>query len=351
MLNEPTHDEVTVSGDETVEMSLKGDWFQVPALRLGDKHVVVKGKWIRVAEIHEEEWLETEVQNPALYVRSLKRRSIGKHRADIFSFSQKVPHSAPKYPFPFEWDSVAIIPISTFTEWWEGVSQETRKNVRRSQKRGVKVVIRDLDQDVLRDLMELNNDDAIRQGKAFTHYGKTLEQVAKDQQSFLDRSEYICAYAGDELIGVLKLVFRDDVASVLTFLSKKSQQDKRPANALLAKAVERCEQKHMSHLIFGMYNYGNKRETSLREFKIRNGFQELLMPHFFVPLTVKGWIALKIRIHRGLIGILPHWLITPLLKVRAKLHNVRMSRCSSMLEPPTCNRQMGRSNPPAGSNL
>ena len=118
----------------------------------------------------------------------------------------------------------------------------------------------------------------------------------------------------------------------------------------MAKAVERCEQKHMSHLIFGMYNYGNKKDTSLREFKIRNGFQELLMPHFFVPVTFKGRIAVKLKIHRGLIGILPQWAITPLLKVRAKLH-FKLSRCSSMVEPPICNRQMGRSNPSAGSNF
>jgi hypothetical protein len=351
MLSDSTYDQIAVSGSETVEMSWKGKWFQVPALRIGDKHIVVKGKWIRIAEPHEEEWLETAVQDPGLCIRSLKSLSIGKDFADIFSFSQMVPNSAPKYSFPLEWDSVAVVPIGTFKEWWEAVPQETTKNVRRSQKRGVTVVIRDLDQGLLRDLLDLNNDDPIRQGKRFTHYGKTLDQVAKDQQSFLDRSEYICAYAGDKLIGVLKLVFRDDVASILTFLSKKSEQDKRPANALMAKAVERCEQKHISHLIFGMYNYGNKKDTSLREFKIRNGFQELLMPHFFVPLTFKGWIAVKLKIHRGLIGILPQWAITPLLKARTKLHDVKMSRCSSMLEPPNSNRQMGRSNPPAGSSL
>jgi hypothetical protein len=351
MSNESAHQELISPAVETVEMSRKGKWFQVPSLRFGDKHIVAKGKWIRIAEVHEEEWLETELENPSFCIESLKRHFIGNHRADIFSFSQKVPQSAPKYHFPLEWDSVAVIPISTYQQWWEGVPQETRKNVRRSQKRGVKVVIRKLDANLLRDLMDLNNDDPLRQGKRFTHYGKTLDEVEKDQQSFLDRSEYICAYSGDELIGVLKLVFRGEVASILTFLSKKSHQDKRPANALMAKAVEVCEQKQISHVIFGMYNYGNKKDTSLREFKIRNGFQELLMPHFFVPLTFRGWIAVKLKIHRGLIGLLPQFAITPLLRVRTALHHVRMSRCSSTVELSTCNRQMGRSNPPAGSNF
>ena len=40
--------------------------------------------------------------------------------------------------------------------------------------------------------------------------------------------------------------------------------------------VEVCEAKGISHLIYGMYNYGNKRNSSLLEFKIRNGFEEYL---------------------------------------------------------------------------
>ena len=32
---------------------------------------------------------------------------------------------------------------------------------------------------------------------------------------------------------------------------------------LIAKMVEVCEAKGISHLIYGMYNYGNKRNSSL----------------------------------------------------------------------------------------
>ena len=41
---------------------------------------------------------------------------------------------------------------------------------------------------------------------------------------------------------------RRKLASILQFLPKASQQDKRPANALIAKAVEICETKGISHL-------------------------------------------------------------------------------------------------------
>ena len=63
------------------------------------------------------------------------------------------------------------------------------------------------------------------------------------------------------------------------------QEDKRPANALIAKMVEVCEAKGISHLIYGLYNYGNKRNSSLLEFKIRNGFEEFLVPRYYIPLT------------------------------------------------------------------
>ena len=74
---------------------------------------------------------------------------------------------------------------------------------------------------IIQDLVDLNNDSPLRQGKVFTHYGKTLEaSMTRDQADFLDRSDYICAYVGHELIGVVKLVYRGDVTSILTFLPR-----------------------------------------------------------------------------------------------------------------------------------
>jgi hypothetical protein len=334
---------------ENIEISVKGKWFQVPALNIDGKHIVVKGKWLKVAVINDEEWLDTEVEDPTLCVKSLKEQS-KRLRADIFSFAQKLPDTQVKYSYRTEWDSIAAVQLKSFKEWWEGVPQETRKNVRRAEKRGVVIRVRRLDESLLQDLWTLNNESPVRQGKVFTHYGKTIEQVARDQRDFLDRSDYICAYHGEELIGVVKLVYRGDVASILTFLPKASHSDKRPANAMIAKVVELCDQKGISFLVYGMFNYGKKKETPLREFKIRNGFQEVLVPHYFVPLTWWGSISMKLGLHRGLIGVLPHRVITVLVDVRARWHAWQLRRRSSTLERPNRNRQMERSIPPAGSN-
>jgi hypothetical protein len=334
-----------------IEISDKGKWFHVPALSVGGKNIILRGKWLKRAVVYDEEWLETEVEDPALCVRSLKSQPRDGLRADVFSFVQKLPDIKPKYDYPMEWESVAAVRVQNFKEWWENLPQETRKNVRRAEKRGVVISVRQLEDSLLQDLFILNNDSPVRQGKVFTHYGKTLEQVRKDQRDFLDRSDYICAYHGEELIGVVKLVYRGDVASILTFLPKASHNDKRPANAMIAKVVELCEQKGIPFLTYGMFNYGNKKDTPLREFKIRNGFQEMLVPRFFVPLTWRGAISVKLGLHRGLIGMLPHSIITLLVNARAKWHAFQLSRCSSTSERSTRNRQMERSSPPAGSNV
>lgn len=337
-------------GTEIIETAVKGRWFRIPALNVGGKHVIVRGKWLKIAYVNNEQWLETEVEDPDLCVKMLKGQGAGGLRSDIFTFAQKLPTTNPKYRYTLEWDSVAAVHVTSYKDWWESLPQESRKNVRRSQKRGVTVLVKKLDEALLQDLLALNNDSPVRQGKVFTHYGKTFEQVTRDQTDFLDRSDYICAYHEKELIGVLKLIYRGDIASILTFLPKATHNDKRPANALIAKAVELCEEKKLSYLTYGMFNYGNKRHTPLREFKIRNGFGETLVPRFYVPLTAKGAISLKLNLHRGLLGILPHDVITFLVNTRAKLYNLYMSRCSSTSERPNRTRQMERSTPPAGSN-
>ena len=162
-------------------------------------------------------------------------------KADLFTFTQKPSSVVRKFDYHTELDSVAVLPTSSFSEWWNTLPQEGRKNTRRAQKRGVVVKVQELDDGLCRQLVDLNNDSPLRQGKPYTHFGKSLEQVKRDQESFPDRREFICAYVGEELVGLIKLIYRGNVASILTFLPKASHHDKRPANALMAKMVEICE--------------------------------------------------------------------------------------------------------------
>lgn len=335
----------------SIEVSIKGKWSRVPALTVDGKNIVVKGRWIRKAIVDAEEWQEDEVRDPESFVRELQQRRSAL-RADMFTFSQKLPNTSPQYSYPMEWQSVAAVSTEKFSRWWDELPQTTRKNVRRSEKRAVVIEVKSLDDELIRAIIGVNNDSPVRQRVPFSHYGKTFDQVKKDQSSFLDRSDYICAYVGNELIGFLKLVYRGNIASILQLLPRASEQDRRPANALLAKAVELCAARGLAYLTYGLFNYGNKQDSPLREFKVRNGFSEILVPRYYVPITMLGALSIKTGLHRGLLGILPHRVITAGVNARAVWYDIKqkMSRCSSMSERPNCNRQMECSNPSAGSN-
>ena len=90
-----------------------------------------------------------------------------------------------------------------------------------------------------------------------------------------------------------------------------------PMNALIAKAAEVCEQKGISHLIYGKFIYGNKRRSSLVEFKRRNGFEQVNFPRYYIPLTLRGKLFVRLRLYRGLSGLIPEPILQPLLSFRA----------------------------------
>jgi len=217
---------------KTDEVYIKGKWVSLPALWVNGKTIVIRGSWLKVAGIRSEDFLETEVEHPELCVMRVKKERADVGRADIFTFTQKLPSTPSKYQYPMEWDSVAAIHVISFKEWWEGLPQSTRKSVRRSVKRGVVVTNRKFDDELVMELVELNNGSPMRQGVRNEQYGKTVDQVRKDHSSFLDRSDCICAHVGTELIGFLKLVYRGDVASILNLLPKPEKLNRqRQANA------------------------------------------------------------------------------------------------------------------------
>lgn len=312
-----------IESSHSVEVRIKGRWVAVPIMEVNGDKLTARGKWLRIARVRGEEMRESELDDPELYLAALKNDTDQILKADIFSFSQKLPAIRPRFPYPMEWESVAAIPLASFKEWWEGLPQETRKNVRRSQKRGVDIRIKEFDETLIDGVRAVNDDSPMRQGTKNAYYGLTSEETRKRYSEFVGRCDFICAYSGDEMIGFLHLVYRGDVAAILNLTSKSSHFDKRPANALVAKAVEICEAREISHISYGLYNYGNKRESSLREFKIRNGFVEILVPRYFVPLTLWGGLCIKAKLHRGLIGNLPPSVIAAGVRVRTMWYDLK----------------------------
>lgn len=316
-----TCDADTIKPD-TITISVRGKWIEVPALGVNGQTLIIQGKTIRMASLHDEDWLEHEADCPHVYVARLKEQP-GRLRADIFTFSQRVPSTEPQYSFPMERRSVAVADVSTFGVWWERLPQVTRKNVRRSQKRGVTLRLQHFDADLVRGIAEVQNESPIRQGRRYPHYGKSHEEVMRDHGAFLDRSDFICAYSGDEFIGFLKLVYRGNLASILQINSKMAHYDKRPSNALMAKAIELCEGKHVSYLTYGNFDYGHG-QSSLQEFKERNGFYEMLIPTYYVPLTPWGGMCVKLGLYQSPKHFLPARALSVGRALRARWYNRRL---------------------------
>lgn len=298
-----------------VEIRVKGKNIRVPSVEIDGRTVIVKGGWVKTASIHDEELVEgVAVKNPERFISALKKSEV---KADVLTFSQRPPDVTPRYKFHFELDNIAAVPVTTFEDWWEKrLPQESRKNVRRAAKRGVETKVVSFDDELMRGIQKLCNESPLRQGKPFWHYGKDLETLKREHATYLERSEFIGAYFEDELIGSIKMIYVDRMATLIHVLAKNAHHDKRPMNALIAKAMEVCAQKGVAYFAYGNYFYGNKKDDSLVEFKRRNGFEKIDFPKYYVPLTLNGKIYVGLRLYRGMGGLLPKPVLRALLSVR-----------------------------------
>jgi hypothetical protein len=309
---------------ELTEITLQGKTVRVQSVTVNGRTVVVHGKWLRVASVRDESATEGDLlPEPAQCIALLKN---SKPRADILTFSQKLPETTPKFQYNVEWDNVAAISISSYEQWWKSLKDKTRNMVRKAQKHGVTVRLMALDDNFVRAVMEIYNESPVRQGRKFWHYGKPFEIVQRELSTYQERAFFLGAYWQDDLIGFMKMVRVDDTAILFHFLSKMKHRDKAPMNALLGKAVEVCVAQGIKHLIYGRYTYGNKSESPLSEFKRHNGFEKIDLPKYVVPLTLKGRIAVALNLHQGLIGILPPRFLSVLIKLRGFLLQRRFKK-------------------------
>jgi len=302
------------SPDQT-EIRVKGKSVSVPSARIGERTVITKGGWLKIATVQDEDMLEGQsVEDPNSFVGQLKKSGL---RADIFTFAQKLPLTEPRYPYRMEWDNLAVIPITTFSDWWDKrVESSVRRAVRKATKSGIVVKEVEFDDPFVQGIVNINNETPVRQGKPFWHYQKPFDAVKMENSTYAERNGFLGAYCDGELVGYIRLTYVDNTANIIQILSMMKHADKRPTNALMAKAVEVSVEKGLSHLVYCNYVY-NDPKSSLTEFKRRNGFEKLLIPRYFIPLTPKGSLALRLGFHQGLMQRLPKPIVTQILKARS----------------------------------
>jgi hypothetical protein len=288
-------------------------------MQLCGREIKIQGRFLRIARIGGEKYLF--VDDPVPIVEGAKK---GKTRIDIFTFMQRLPDAAPKFPYPMELDNLAVLPVSTFEHWWtKQIDNKTRNMVRKAEKQGVRTREVVFDAALVRGIHAIYNECRVRQGKLFPHYGKDLETVHREESTHMDRSIFLGAYLADKLIGFAKLVVDESrtQAGVMNFVSLVDYRDKAPTNALIAQAVQSCAAQGIPYLTYANFTYGRKEQDSLADFKKNNGFARFDMPRYYVPLTSLGRLGLALGMHRKWIDRVPGSVSSKYRNLRALWYN------------------------------
>jgi hypothetical protein len=269
----------------------------------------ISGRLVRVARLADE-WYDWPA-DPARYLARLRECRV---RADVFSFVQRLTEQTPRFGHHLEWEALAVVGLSDYHHWWtRQINDKTRNMVRKAGKKGVELRQGPCDERFLRGIKEIYDETPIRQGKPFTHYQKDLEVLRASHLTFADQSDFIGAWLDGELIGFVKLVHQDGWSSTMQILSMIRHRDKAPTNALLAKCVEICCERGVRHL-----QYGSWSRRSFGEFKIHHGFREHRVPRYFVPLTARGRMGIRLGFQHPLLRRLPPGVIDQLVPLRER---------------------------------
>jgi Acetyltransferase (GNAT) domain len=295
-------------------------------MEVDGKRILIEGEIPRIARL-EQEWYE-DVEDPRTLINQLCK---SEPRPDILTFWQRLPDTEPKYSYPMELDSIAALPIKSYSLWWEKqIDRKARNKIRKAQKNGVVVKPATFDDRFVRGITSIFNETPIRQGRHYLHYGKDFETIKRQFSRFLFREEIFGAYLGEELVGFIMLAYAENYAYLGQIISKIAHRDLAPNNLLLAKAVERCAEKGVPYLVYALWL-----EDSLGDFKRSNGFQKFDLPRYYVPLTGKGKLALKLGLHRGWKEAVPKPLRKPLKKLRRRWYDLQCrltNKCEAQAE-------------------
>jgi hypothetical protein len=297
------------------------------ALRPFDKETLIKGQPARIECVEidgqtysiehgpltviglEDEWYE-DVQDPAKVIEALRTsRDI---KADVFTFWQRLPHITPAHSFYQESVDIAVLPIQSYDHWFNHqIKSRTRSLIRKAEKEGLVVKETAYDDEFVRGMTAVFNEAPIRQGRPFWHYGKDFDTIKRQFSRYIEREHMIGAYYQDEMIGFIMLGNAGRFGLTGQIISSIKHRDKSTNNVLIAKAVEVCAQRGLDYLVYLFWS-----EDSLSEFKRRCGFEKTSVPRYYVPLTAKGKLGLKLGLHRGWKAVIPQQIKGSLKQLR-----------------------------------
>ena len=256
------------------------------------------------------------------FIEKLRERDV-----DVFTFLERkwcCPIPSPPSTWTRAEDNVGLLEIKDYDSWWSNIGKKTRNMVRRAEKSGIKVTVVEPSEKFAEGVWKIYNETPIRQGRAFPHYGESQNTVVQNVSS-TKNAVFIGAFLREELVGFIQIIYGDNIAIISQILSMQKHWDKAVNNALLAKAVEVCSSKCERWLMYG--RIGN--HPSLDKFKESNGFVKFPITRYYVPITWKGGVLIRLGLNREFKDALPQSLKGPLIpvlnwasrnKIRLKLH-------------------------------
>lgn len=277
--------------------------------------IKIEGTLLRIARPELEKY--EPLEQPQAIIAGLRQTVT---RIDLFTFLQIEGEGAEKFEYTKEWENLAILPVSKFDHWWnKQIRSEARNRARQAEKKGVRVREVPFDDAFVQGIWEVYSESPIRQGKRNVHYGKDIETVRREAATFLDRSIFIGAFLGEQLIGFVKLVTdRERIrANTMNIVAMVQHRDKATTNALIAQCVRSCAERGIRYLAYQNFTYGKKKPDNLSNFKQVNGFEKVDIPRYYVPVTHFGSAALRLGLHHRLTDRVPESIAEKLRELRS----------------------------------
>src|SRR5438093_11209310 len=103
----PIQSQPATMNTDHADVGVGGKTITAPSAQSDGRTVVATGKWLKIAAVKDEEFVDGEtVADPEVFVSRLT--DTGLH-ADIYTFAQKLPDTIPKYTYYLEWDNPAVM--------------------------------------------------------------------------------------------------------------------------------------------------------------------------------------------------------------------------------------------------
>jgi hypothetical protein len=248
-----------------------------------------------------------------LEVQVIPNEDILRTNADIFSFYERTWcwedfNDNPWKVFKIK-DNVALLSFTTYSDWLAEIINKTHHNpVKRASNKGIKTIeVSRPDESFAVGVWKIYHETPIRQGRKFYHYDEKLDDVKSAILNKPENYTFIGAYFGEELVGFIELIFGENVTIISQILSLTKHFDKNVNKAMIAKAVQVCEERSVEDdrvIIYG--RMGN--HPSLDKFKEENGFIKYSINRCYIPLTRKGRLAVQLGFHREVKDVIPNFL-------------------------------------------